>query len=100
MIENEIFLSVTLVVCVLSFVFMWIGYARFHKVWNIKTRDYWYGRVAWSSAGIFLCLEQLARKFPFNYAMVFVLAGALITLKGNMRPGPWGTNTADDQNLR
>lgn len=82
---------VVIVVCSAAMVIMLIGFARFRKSWNEKTRDYWFGRMMWCLTGVIGCSESLIRHTSFRYSTIFIVAAGLVTLKGTMTKGSWGT---------
>lgn len=81
---------VIVTICLISCVLMTAGYVRYHKIWNQKTRDYWYGRMAWSVFGAAGSIEGIIRMSPLRYSTVFLIAAAVVTLKGNLQKGSWG----------
>lgn len=84
------FLVMLIVICSFSMILMAHDFIRDHRVWNQKTRDYWYGRNMWTITGIIAGVEGLVRDIPFRYTLVFLFAAALATLKGNLQRGRWG----------
>lgn len=77
--------------CLISMVAMGLGFFRYHKYWNEKTRDYWFGRLMWCIVGITGCTEAIIRNTSFRYSIVFFIVAAAVTLKGVLTPGEWGT---------
>lgn len=82
--------SVIIAICLTSCVLMTVGFVRYRTLWNQKTRDYWYGRMAWSVFGVAGSLEGIIRATPLRYSTAFLIAAALVTLKGNLQKGNWG----------
>lgn len=84
-------------VCLVSIVVMTISFIRHRNIWNQKTRDYWYGRLMWMVVGFSACIEGLVRDSPLRYTFIFTTAAALITLKGNLQRGSWGSNVLSSE---
>lgn len=86
------FRIVTGLMCVLSMVIMSRDFYVYHKIWNEKTRDYWYGRMMWAVVGLSASIEGLIRDSPFRYTFVFTAVAIIVTLKGNLQKGKWGSD--------
>jgi multisubunit Na+/H+ antiporter MnhG subunit len=79
--------------CASSVLIMLVGFFRFHTDWNEKTRDYWFGRVMWCIAAISSSSEAIVRHSSFRYSIGFFIVAGLVTLKGVLQRGSWGTST-------
>lgn len=92
---NALFIAriLLIVMCAVSIILMSRDFNRYGPYWNQKTRDYWYGRMAWCISGVIWGLESTIRHAPFRYTFVFLFVAALVTLKGNAQGGRWGDDT-------
>lgn len=86
----NIWRAAVFLICAISLIVMVGGFIRYRKGWNKKTRDYWYGRVMWTVAGMALSFEGIDENVHLRYGLIFVSVAALATLKGNLQRGPWG----------
>lgn len=77
--------------CSFSILLMLGGFVRYRKWWETKTRDYWFGRLMWCISGGSACLEAIIRGTPFRYSLIFFLCASVVTLKGLLTKGSWGT---------
>lgn len=59
--------------------------------WNVKTKDYWFALVMWSSAGCVLSIQGIALNRPLTPGLVLMTAAILVTGKGVFKKGPWGS---------
>lgn len=96
MLAVDITRFVIFVLCAFSFVLMGFGFYFHSSCWNSKTRDYWYGRMMWNVVGMSAMLEGWIRHTPFRYSLIFIFVATIITLKGNLSKGAWGTNSEEE----
>jgi hypothetical protein len=60
------------------------------KVWNAKTRDYWYALVMWCVTSIVVAVSGIHEHVGGNIRLVCVTAATFGTLIGVTRKGRWG----------
>lgn len=78
--------------CVVCLVIMGVDYYKHNDTYNEKTRDLWYSRVMWALAGIVISFEGIRRDFPFTTIPLFVFIASIVTLKGLIQSGSWGSD--------
>jgi amino acid transporter len=91
MVVATVLRCLVITVCVFCMAMMLVGFVRFRESWNEKTRDYWFGRMMWCIAGASAALEGILRHTTLRYSIVFFVVAGLVTLKGVLQKGAWGT---------
>lgn len=81
---------INLITCSTCVIILLGGFARHRNHYNVKTRDYWYGRVMWCATGVVISFEGIDKEFPLTIVPLFVFIASIVTLKGMLQKGQWG----------
>ena len=81
---------VNLIVGILCIIWLFGGYRRQSKDWNVKTRDLWYSRVLWAVIACVLSVEGIRLDAGFSYDLGLITVAVFVSFKGLNTKGSWG----------